>query len=145
MKPKALFLLVIFLSSSTLCLLNSCDEECSPCDPCPTDPALRFAGAWIIFESFIGGIPVETSVGDRWDFRSSDTLLWFRESSTDTLSWFASDEKLILYRKSQQAALALEYYFEFDTLDTSYLMGDIPVRLRLLEEENMPQPQAVSQ
>ena len=140
MKPKTLFFLIIFLSASVMCLLNSCDEECSPCNICPTDPASRFAGVWIIFESYIGGIPVETSVGDRWDFRSNDTLFWFRESSTDTLSWFASDEQLILYRESPQAALVSQYYFEVDTLDISLLMGDYPVRLRLLEEGNMPQP-----
>ena len=140
MKAKTLFLLVIFLSSSTVCLLNSCDEECTPCDICPPDPASRFIGVWIIFESYIGGFPGEMSVGDRWDFRSSDTLFWFHESSTDTVLWFASDERLIMYKESPQAALVSEYYFEVDTLDISYLMGDIPTRLRLLEEENMPQP-----
>jgi hypothetical protein len=140
MKTKTFFLLVIFLSASAICLLNSCDEECAPCDICPPDPASRFVGVWIIFESYVDGIPGDMSVGETWDFRASDTLFWFRESSTDTVFWFAKDEQLILYQEYPPGIFVSDYYFEADTLDVSFLMADIPIRLRMLEEENMPQP-----
>ena len=136
MRFKVLFLLTIFLSISTVCLLNSCDEKCDPCDTVCPDPALRFIGVWIVFEAYYNGNPDLEPIDMGMDFRTDDSLIAFR----DTLKWNATHERLFVYQESQQAMIAFEYYFEVDTLDiTGTTWGDT-IRYRMLEEKNMPQP-----
>ncbi len=136
MRFKALFLLAIFLSILTVCLLNSCDEKCDPCDTGCPDPALRFIGVWIVFEAYYNRNPYPEAIGMEMDFRTGDSLIAF----SDTLKWYATHERLFLYQESQQAMIGFEYYFEIDTLDmTGTTLGDT-IRFRMLEEESMPQP-----
>lgn len=141
MKRNKLILFSTVLFVYAVICLNSCEEDCDPCEvncPVPTDPADRIIGVWIIFESYFNGNPEPGSVGLALDFRSNDSLL----AMSDTLGWYATEEHILILQDSPIGTMgvAFDYYFEVDTLDmTGVVYGDT-IRWRLLEEENMPPP-----
>ena len=131
MKPDRVILLLLTVCVLTVCCLVSCEEECDPCSPppCP-DPADRLIGLWMIFEAFLDGNPDPGSVGVGLDFRVNDTLIVSPYS--DTLTWSATDDRIIIYDDAPPIAAVFDYYFEADTLDMSSESLGYTTRWRLL-------------
>jgi hypothetical protein len=127
--PFMLVLLVIAI----ICL-NSCSEDCDPCGVSCPDYTADLIGLWITFEAYNNGVPVGSAVGIGFDFRSDDTLI----VDGDTLSWFATSDRIIMTGIEYIGTLVMDYYFEADTLDMNTIaMGDT-LRWRCLREEDMP-------
>jgi hypothetical protein len=129
--PLSLVLFVI----AVICL-NSCDENCDPCDVACPDPAADLIGLWITFEAFSNGTLEPGAVGLEFDFRANDTLI----IEGDTINWYATDDRIIMANIDYIGSFVLEYYFEADTLDMSGVVMTDTLRWRLLREEDMPTP-----
>ena len=135
MRRDRLILLSLLLFAYVVLCLSSCEEKCDPCRvvcPLHLDPADRFIGDWTIFEAYRNGNPDPSWVGMKWDFRTDDTLI----TPTDTMTWYATENCLILVETFQQYGLVLEfdYFFEVDTLDMSADYFGDSLRWRLLED-----------
>ena len=136
MKRDRLILLLFLLFAYVVLCLSSCEEECDPCEvvcPVRSDPADKFIGDWTVFEAYRNGNPVPSWVGMKWCFRTDDTLI----VSSDTMTWYATENWMILVENYQQSNLVstFDYFFEADTLDMSADYSGDSLRLRLLEDQ----------
>jgi hypothetical protein len=134
-RDRVLPLALVLLVAGIICL-NSCDDECDPCSVTCPDPTADLIGIWVTFEAFSNGVPEPGAVGIEFDFRVDDTLI----VDGDTLSWYATNDRIIMANIDFLGSLVMDYYFEADTLDmSSVIMGDT-LRWRCLREEDMPLP-----